>query len=167
MGNSTKERERVMEHPCNGCTAEAIDHAIICPVLGVIASGRCKRIRTTDAEKAFDKLHGWAVVPNRRQAVKLRSAYFATDAYLPGYTGTVAWVENGQLAERLVPRTTGQGQRRVARLPAAHAATGSRTTRKQLQRATLQAQVSKLVSEQLAKQPSRYARRKRRVSGTT
>ena len=69
-----------MAHPCQGCQPEYIDHATICPALGVIAAGRCKRIRHKPEDIAFDSLHGWAVNKNKRKSIQLRSPYF-TEQY--------------------------------------------------------------------------------------
>lgn len=70
-------------HPCFNCPAQAVDHAIICPFLGVIASGRCKSIRRKPDDEAFQRLHGWAVTPNRRKMVRLRSGYWKHQSSIP------------------------------------------------------------------------------------
>ena len=68
-----------LDHPCKGCDRVAIDHAIACPALGIIAAGRHKAILRSDTQTAFDKLHGWAHVPNKRESIKLRSTYWRTE----------------------------------------------------------------------------------------
>ena len=64
-------------HPCYGCTAQATDHAIVCPALGVIASGRHKAIQLKPEAKAFDALYGlMRTSTNKRSAIELRSEYW-------------------------------------------------------------------------------------------
>ena len=69
-------------HPCKGCEAIAVDHAIICPILGVIASNRHKAIRASSEDAAWQRLHGWAVNRNTRDTVNLNpSTYWETQGY--------------------------------------------------------------------------------------
>ena len=68
-----------MPHPCDGCTAQAVDHAIICPVLGVMANGRHRSIQSATPQVAFDRLHGWAASRNSRHTIALRSEYWRSD----------------------------------------------------------------------------------------
>ena len=72
-------------HPCQGCKPDYIDHATICPVLGVIAAGRCKRIRRKPEEIAFNSLYGWAVNKNKRYSISLRSIYHQERGELSAY----------------------------------------------------------------------------------
>lgn len=66
------------EHPCFGCESIPTDHAIICAQLGVISSGRCKRIKRH--EEAFNMLYGLGRMShNSRKQIVIRSAaYFET-----------------------------------------------------------------------------------------
>ena len=65
------------KHPCFECYQQAFEHAIICPVLGVIASGRCKRYRHLSADRAWERLHGIERMSiNTRTAIKLRGHYY-------------------------------------------------------------------------------------------
>lgn len=41
------------DHLCQGCTASVVDHAVVCPWLGVIAAGRHRRIKAMDGEAAL------------------------------------------------------------------------------------------------------------------
>lgn len=72
MGTNAQDRT----HPCHGCTAVPVDHAIRCPFLGVIAAGRHKRIGALSPEPAFEALHGLWAAPNKRRTIVLRSRYW-------------------------------------------------------------------------------------------
>lgn len=75
-------------HPCSDCTAKAIDHAIICPILGAIASGRHKSIRGQSEDRAWERLYGMERgAMNKRTSLQLRSGYFKSEDYLTQYTG--------------------------------------------------------------------------------
>ena len=76
------------DHPCFNCPAVAVDHAIVCPFLGVIAAGRHKRIRRMEGGDALQRLSGpRAGVVNRRSSIELRSAYWqnpSLEGLVPG-----------------------------------------------------------------------------------
>mgnify|MGYP001595626766 CR=1 FL=1 len=108
----------MQDHPCNGCQAVPKDHAILCPVLGVIASGRHKKIRAMQVEKAFEKLHGWAAIGNNRVVIRLRSLYWR-ESYLAKYTGLRAYAGGTVTLRRKV------GAKRAAPGARLSAATGS------------------------------------------
>jgi len=86
------------DHPCyeSGCTARRIDHAVICPFLGVIAAGRCLRIQHKAPGKALDALT-FRAERNHRDSIELRSRYWSSDEFDSLYRATRAdnrgWLE--------------------------------------------------------------------------
>ena len=97
----TPDKSGLTDHPCNGCEAKAIDHAVICPLYGVISSGRCKRIQRKDAG---DALQG--ITRNRRVSIQLRSGYFQSDSFHTIYKG----ISYKDRAIHLIERRKAQGE---------------------------------------------------------
>ena len=97
------------DHPCNGCAAQPKDHAILCPALGVIASGRHKRITRMDPATAFDTLHGLdAAQRNRRTVIDLRSARYTGAELLQSWAlTTIQDPDTGRVLETHPHAVTG------------------------------------------------------------
>jgi len=112
-----------MEHPCKGCTAKPVDHAIICPALGRIASGRHKRVRAMTPDRAWEKLYGIERgAYNKATTIKLRSVYFNSDSFLIFHKGVKA---DGNGTILLARRKRTQGELPLeARLQAASSGLG-------------------------------------------
>ena len=66
-----------MEHPCAGCTSHPVQGAIWCPSLGVIAKGRCRKLRGLPELTAFARLYGLEKGShNRRKVIRISDNIF-------------------------------------------------------------------------------------------
>lgn len=61
-------------HPCHGCTAQPVDHAVVCPYLGVIASPRCKRLQRMPVDRMLQAMYFGS--RNSRREIVPRSKFF-------------------------------------------------------------------------------------------
>lgn len=68
------------DHLCTGCTASVVDHAVVCPFLGVIAAGRHKRIMRMASNDALQYV-SFQSTANKRQLIALRSRYWQGQEY--------------------------------------------------------------------------------------
>ena len=124
-------------HPCYGCTAIAVDHAIVCPLLGVLSSGKHKWMQSHSASAAYNLLDNSR--SNRRQAIQLKAPYWETQAY--GHLIPLSADKDGTL--------TYGAKRRVEASPRSEKATRAPRRNRATRNAELQIKVSQLFADKL------------------
>ena len=124
-------------HPCYGCTAVAVDHAIVCPLLGVIASGKHRRMQSHSASAAYNLLDNSH--SNRRQVIQLKAPYWETQTY--GKLIPLSADKDGTLIYG--------AKRRVEASPRSEKATRAPRRNRATRNAELQIRVSQLFADKL------------------